>query len=493
MLFNSIPFLFFFVGVFIAYYFIVPDRYRWLLLLLASCYFYMAFIPQYILILFFLITLDFFLAKGIAASSGPHRKTMLTLSILANLGTLFFFKYFNFFNANVAHIAQAIHWNYSPLLLQIALPLGLSFHVFQSLSYVIEVYKGRQEPERHYGIYALYVMFFPQLVAGPIERPQQLLWQFHDSHPFSSPKVREGLELMLWGFFKKLVIADWIGQSVDHIYANAGASDGLTLLIAGIFFTYQIYCDFSGYSDIAVGSSLVFGYDLMQNFNRPFAARSIPEYWRRWHISLSSWLKDYLYYPLAFSGKRITKLRLYVSLVVTFVLIGLWHGANWTYVAFGLLHGIYMVGSQFTEKWRAAAARLTGLARLPRLHQAWQTVITFLMVTAALIFFRAPSLRLALMIFDKIGNGFAHLGKELGMLDHIVSASNLGLPLPRIALTLAFIVVLEILQYVRARRDVRSLFTGLPKWQRWAGYYALGFTILFLGYLHSQTFIYFQF
>ncbi|MDE1946239.1 MAG: MBOAT family protein, partial [Patescibacteria group bacterium] len=320
MLFNSLSFLIFFAAVFLLYFAVIPDRFRWLFLLVASCIFYMAYIPQFILILFFLIAVDYFMGIEIAKAEGSARKKFLIVSIIANLGTLFFFKYFNFFNENAAAIAKLIHWNYSPLLLQIALPLGLSFHVFQSLSYVIEVYKGRQQAERHFGIYALYVMFFPQLVAGPIERPQHMLHQFHEQHDFSAVRVRRGLEIMLWGFFKKLVIADWGGQIVDHVFSNIPGTNSWTVVIAVFLFTYQLYCDFSGYSDIAVGLALVFGYHLTWNFNRPFASRSIAELWRRWHISLSSWLRDYLYTPLAFAWRKAGTWGIYASLLVTFAL-----------------------------------------------------------------------------------------------------------------------------------------------------------------------------
>jgi len=255
MLFNSTQFLIFFATLFIVYYSITPDRHRPKLLLLASCYFYMAYIPKFILILFFIIVADFFLAQWIAKSAGRKRKLFLLASIAVNIGTLFFFKYFNFFSENAAALAELLHWNYSVTLVQAALPLGLSFHVFQSLSYVIEVYRGKQEPEHNIGIYALYVMFFSQLVAGPIERPGHMLPQFHKSHPFDPLKVRHGFELMVWGFFKKLVIADKIALLVDYAHANVKRTSGTTLIVTAILFSYQLYADFSGYSDIALGSA----------------------------------------------------------------------------------------------------------------------------------------------------------------------------------------------------------------------------------------------
>ncbi len=270
MLFNSISFLIFFPIV-VAGYYLLPHRFRTLWLLLASCYFYMAFVPKYILILFFLITIDYFLGIQLEKVANRKRLFFLIISIIANLGTLFIFKYFNFFNVNVAALAQFLHWNYSYSVLQIILPLGLSFHVFQSLSYVIEVYRKKFTAERNYLTYALYVMFFPQLVAGPIERPQHLLPQFKLEHNFDAHKARLGLERMLWGFFKKLVIADQIGLIVNFMFLHLPV-DGPSLIVLAILFTYQIYCDFSGYCDIAIGAALVLGFDLTENFNRPFSS-----------------------------------------------------------------------------------------------------------------------------------------------------------------------------------------------------------------------------
>src|SRR3989344_5806682 len=341
MLFNSLSFAFFFPVAVVLYY-LIPGKFRTHVLLLASCVFYMAFVPKYIFILFFLITLDFFLAQLIEKYEGKWRTFFLWASIAANIGMLFFFKYFDFFNVNVAALANVLHWNYTPSLLSVALPLGLSFHVFQSLSYVIEVYRRRYTPERNYFTYALYVMFFPQLVAGPIERPGHLLPQFKAPHHFDRVNVVRGLERMGLGFFKKLVIANNIAPMVTHLYAQPSLEGPQVLLLAALF-AYQLYADFSGYSDIAIGAARTLGYDLTENFNRPFASRSITEFWRRWHISLSNWIRDYLYYPLVLGGTPHSALRLYASLFFTFVAIGLWHGAAWTYVLFGVLHGTYLV------------------------------------------------------------------------------------------------------------------------------------------------------
>lgn len=491
MLFNSLQFLIFFALIFLAYYCVVPDRYRWILLLAGSCYFYTAFVPAFIVVLFFLITVDYFLGLHIARADGTQRKMFLVGSIVANLGTLFFFKYFNFFNENIVLLGRAIHWNYSPALLHILLPLGLSFHVFQSLSYVIEVYRGKQKPERDYGIYALYIMFFPQLVAGPIERPQHMLHQFHEPHLFDVVRVRQGLELMLWGFFKKLVIADRIALLVNHVYGNLGTSSDLAIFLAVLLFSYQIYCDFSGYSDIAVGSALVFGYDLTNNFNRPYAARSIAEFWRRWHISLSSWLRDYLYYPLVFAGKKVSKTRLYAGLFITFMLIGLWHGANWTYVIFGSLHGGYLVFALWTSGARKRMAALMGFSTHPVLLKTWQTIAVFALVAASFVFFRAASISQALYILVKAKSALLHLPAAFKDWQSVFASGGLGFK--SAGVILIGICFLECVQYAQAKQNMLFVFEGKSRRIRWSWYYALVLGTLFFGYFGAQPFIYFKF
>ncbi len=490
MLFNSFSFLVFF-PITVGIYYVLPDRYRPQWLLVASCYFYASFVPAYLLILFALIGIDYLVGLALGSTRDKKQRLfLLVVSICANLGMLFFFKYFNFFNENIMQLAQLIHWNYAPILLQIALPLGLSFHIFQSLSYVIEVYKGKQEPERNLGIYALYVMFFPQLVAGPIERPQHMLPQFHQPHAFDALKVRHGLELMLMGFFKKIVIADQLAPFVNHLFAPGATDNGAALLFAAVAFTYQLYCDFSGYSDIAVGIALVLGYDLTQNFHRPFAARSVAEFWRRWHISLSTWLRDYLYYPLTFAGKRITKGRLYSSLFITFVLIGLWHGANWTFAAMGGLFGLFLVLSSLTEKSRETMHSYLGLARVTALHHAWQVLYTFALVVAAFVFFRAESVGQAIHILWRI----LHAPFDASYLAHhwvqIVQVAGIGIGLKGVVLAL---VVLEIVQYFQEKLGRPFILDGASRLVRWAWYYLLLFSVLFFGYFGGATFIYFKF
>ncbi len=492
MLFNSLQFLVFFTIVFIAYY-SIPDRYRLALLFLASCYFYMAFVPIFILILFSLIVVDFYLGLHISRATDWKRKMFLVGSLIANVGTLFFFKYFNFFNENISMLAHAIHWNYPLIVLQVVLPLGLSFHVFQSLSYVIEVYRGKQEPEHTLGIYALYVMFFPQLVAGPIERPQHMLPQFRALHPFDRMQVRRGFELMAWGFFKKLVIADKIAPLVNTVYANLDGTNGFGVFLAMIAFSYQLYCDFSGYSDIAVGAALVFGYDLTNNFNRPFSARSIGDFWRRWHISLSSWLRDYLYYPLAFTGKNVTRARITMSLFITFVLIGLWHGANWTYVIFGTIHGIYTIFALGTAPARKRISKLIGMVQHQSLERAWQTLVTFILVTISFVFFRAANVGQALHVFRRVGHAFSDAPGFFANWRLMFTPEVLGIRLQSAIVILFAILLLEYVQYLKTRRHTQFIFENTNRFFRWCWQYFIILSILGFGYLGAQTFIYFQF
>lgn len=487
MLFNSFSFLIFFPIVVFLYY-LIPNRFRPILLLAASCYFYMVFLPKYILVLLFLITADYFLGKKIEKINGRNKKLLLIISILTNIGTLFFFKYFNFANENISALAGFLHWNYSATLIKIILPLGLSFHVFQSLSYVIEVYRGKYKSENNFLTYALYVMFFPQLVAGPIERPQHLLPQFKLEHNFNSINVRRGLERMLWGFFKKLVIADQIGVIVSRLYYNL-PSDSYSLILIIILFSYQLYCDFSGYSDIAIGSALILGYDLSENFDRPYSARSISDFWKRWHISLSSWLRDYLYIPLG--GNRVSVSRWYFNIFITFLLIGLWHGANWTFVFFGATHGIYMIIGSATKKARQKFAELTGLQKIPGIRHFIQVLIVFSLVSFGWIFFRAESIGQAFYIISHLGSSLGNIFSLEYILHGLFRGLHLGKTAPMIILF--GIIFMEIVQYLQTKKNTFYIFDSKPKIARFAWYYMLIFSILFFGYFGAQPFIYFQF
>jgi alginate O-acetyltransferase complex protein AlgI len=479
MLFNSIQFAIFFPLVTLLY-FLMPQRARWGLLLAASCVFYMAFIPAYLLILAVLIVIDYCAGIFIEKSTGAARKRWLILSIVSTCLALFTFKYFNFFSHNLDALAHFIGWNYSIGTLGLLLPIGLSFHTFQSLSYVIEVYRGNQKAEHHFGIYSLYVMFYPQLVAGPIERPQHMLHQFREAHRFDYDQFTSGLRLMAWGFFKKTVIADRLAIYVNGIYGHPNEFSGLPLILATVAFAYQIYCDFSGYTDIAIGAARVMGFKLMTNFERPYFSASVAEFWKRWHISLSTWFRDYVYIPLG--GNRVPRWRLYVNLMITFIISGLWHGANWTFVFWGALNGIYLVLGSMTEPLRNAAYRLTGLSPEGGVTRFFQIACTFALTCFAWIFFRANSLPDAWHIITHAwqpSSGTRLLVGNFSVFDAWV--------------VIIAILVLEAVQLVQEYGPFQPRLRRLPVLVRWPVYYALLFFILMFGVFQHTQFIYFQF
>jgi alginate O-acetyltransferase complex protein AlgI len=499
MLFDSIQFYFFFPIVTVGY-FLMPHRYRWALLLAASCYFYMAFIPKYILILCFTIVIDYFSGILIERAEGKRRRSLLLASLFANVGVLVFFKYTNFLSANLAALAACLHWNYSIKALHILLPIGLSFHTFQSMAYTIEVYRGNQKAERHFGILALYVLFYPQLVAGPIERPQHMLHQFYEEHTFDYDRVTSGLRLMLWGFFKKMVIADRLAHLANPVFNHPTDYPGPMLLLATIAFGYQIYCDFSGYTDIAIGAARVMGFELMKNFDHPYCARSVSEFWRRWHISLSTWFRDYLYIPLG--GNRVPKWRWYFNLFITFLISGLWHGANWTYVIWGGLHGMYLITSIWTQNVRNRFVRWIGLDRVPRLHAGLQVLTVFTLTCFAWIFFRANTLGDAAYIVSHLFSGFS--ATSLAMISEQLYATlganlQLKIALPHLtgfeilAIAAAEVVILELVQVMERRRTLDQWLALQPAWLRWGIYYAMALNVLLLGVFEQSAFIYFQF
>ncbi|MFO1206869.1 MAG: MBOAT family O-acyltransferase [Burkholderiales bacterium] len=488
MLFNSLQFLIFFPIVTIGY-FCLPQHWRWLWLLMASCVFYMAFVPIYILILVVTIVVDYLAGLLIERTRGRERRRYLVTSIIVTCAVLFVFKYYNFFGTNVNWIADEFNLNFAVDPLALILPIGLSFHTFQSLSYVIEVYRGNQKAERHFGIYSLYVMFYPQLVAGPIERPQNLLHQLRERHPFEYQRVADGLKLMAWGLFKKVVIADRLAVVVNTVYADPTGHAGAALLLAAVFFAVQIYCDFSGYSDMAIGSAQVMGIRLMENFRRPFGSRTTATFWTRWHISLSTWFRDYVYVPLG--GNRVGRGRIAGNIMVTFLLSGLWHGANWTFVTWGALNGLFIVVGNATKRARSAMVRASGLARLPGVHRAVQVAITFSLFVLAMIVFRAASMGDAWYILTHL---FHDLG-EWGDLDYwrvTLAYESIGLDDNELRLAFFAIVVLEAVQAVQSRG--RSRLTQRHWALRWTLYLLLLWAILAYGmYTQVHPFIYFQF
>lgn len=489
MLFNSLAFGVFFLVVTVVY-FLLPHRFRWMHLLAASCFFYMFFKPEYILILGFTIIIDYYAGILLEQTEDKRRKKWyLIMSIIANVGVLALFKYYNFFNYNLSALANHFGFTNHLPVLRILLPLGLSFHTFQAMSYTIEVYRGNQKAERHFGIYSLYVMFYPQLVAGPIERPQNMLHQFYARHSFNYRNIVTGLRLILWGIFKKVVVADSLAHYVDPVFDHPSRHTSIETWIAVIFFSYQLYCDFSAYSDIAVGSARVMGFKLMRNFDRPYSARSILEFWRRWHMSFSSWVRDYLYIPLG--GNRVSRPRFYLNMFIVFLIVGLWHGASWTFIIYGLVNGFYVVFGSLTASLRNKLMHLSGISRVHWLDTAIRVITTFLLVAVARVLFRSEVLIQARMLYRHLWNFGAdarHIlaGKPLG--PYITEFTG-----PEIIGCMLLIVFIELVQAVYSFTSLDKLLYSMPRALRWGIYVLLIMAILVFRYSDSKQFIYFQF
>lgn len=382
-------------------YFAFPKKFRWLFLLGSSYFFYMCWRWEYIFLILGSTITDYLVAQAIYQSTDQRkRKLLLYFSLTLNLGLLFAFKYFDFFADSANVLLEMANMQYMIPMLAVVLPVGISFYTFQTLSYTIDVYKGDTKPETHFGIFALFVSFWPQLVAGPIERSNRLLPQFHREHSFSYQRTVWALNRIAYGFFKKVVVADRLAIYVNEVYGDLDQYPTLPILLASFFFAFQIYCDFSGYTDIAIGCAAIMGFQLMDNFDRPYLSRSISEFWRRWHISLSSWFKDYVYIPLG--GNRVVKWRWYYNLFLTFLVSGLWHGAAWTFVVWGALHGFYLIMGVALRPLRTQVNQALGLARFPRIVGLYQTLLTFTLVVIGWIFFRAGSMHDAGVVFSKL-------------------------------------------------------------------------------------------
>ena len=449
----------------------------------------MTFVPVYILILGFTIVIDYFAGIWIENATGHKRKLFLICSLVANIGILAVFKYYNFINANISHLFG--HFQHTDPLpyLNILLPIGLSFHTFQAMSYTIEVYRGHQKPERHFGIYALYVMFYPQLVAGPIERPQNLLHQFYEKHHIDYRRITDGLKLMAWGLFKKVIIADRLSIMVDNVYDKPYQHHGLGFVIATVCFSFQIFCDFSGYSDMAIGIAKVMGFTLMNNFRRPYHAQSVREFWTRWHISLSTWFKDYLYFPLG--GNRVTVPRWYFNLFIVFLVSGLWHGANWTFIIWGALHGFFIITAQILKPLKNWFSNTFRLDKYSAFTQAINIFTTFLLVSFAWIFFRARSIGVAFHVIKSI---FTETGADIyNILHHQQSHINLGLEGNDLKIAVLTIVLLEVVHLVQRKYSITQIISARPVYVRWSIYYLFLILLISLNIAGGKQFIYFQF
>jgi alginate O-acetyltransferase complex protein AlgI len=477
MLFNSLEYFFFLPAV-VVLYFLVPFKFRWAILLLASYIFYGYWKVEYLSLILFSTVVDYYAGYKLG-SSKVKRKRYLYLSVFVNLGLLFFFKYFHFFSAELAKITNAESYS-ANLVHQLLLPVGISFYTFQTMSYTIDVYNGKQRFEKHPGIFALYVSFFPQLVAGPIERAGHLLNQFKLKSNITYSNFQFGFLRILWGLFKKVVIADRLAFMVNEVYNNVDEYSGIQYIIATFLFAFQIYCDFSGYSDIAIGSARILGIRLMENFKRPYLATTIGDFWRRWHISLSTWFRDYLYIPLG--GNRVVKWRWYYNLFITFLISGLWHGANWTFLAWGALHGIFMiVENMFTDSAR--------LRFWEKVNWRIKASFIFVLVLVSWVFFRANDISEAIYILENSLSGDWSISKNIrGQLLY------LGQPFWRFAGSIALIVILFAIEFLVEKKKISEMkFIRGKIAYRWSVYLALIFSILVFGVFEMNEFIYFQF
>ena len=488
MVFNSVHFIVFFPIV-ACVFFILPHRARWIWLLASSLYFYGVAEPLFLIQILGATVVTYFFAERVElAPDKQKKKSILTVAILALVGNLFIFKYTSFANETLRSLFGLLNLSYPVPALHLALPIGISFYTFQLIGYLVDVYRGAKA-EKHFGLFALYVSFFPKVVSGPIERAKNLLPQLHAEQVFDEHRVASGLKLMAWGAFKKLVVADRIAPFVDHVYGNPHAFDGVATTLATLLFAFQIYCDFSGYTDIAIGAARIMGYKLAINFNRPYLATSIGDFWRRWHISLSNWLTDYVYTPLTRS--RAVRFKWYylmlMSLAVTFLISGIWHGAAWTFVAWGALHASYLITSVLTQQSRSKFVRFIGLNRIPKLHYAVRVAITFGLVCFAYILFKASSLADAVHIITHLHTGWGGVASSV--------AQVLEQRWPEFTLALCGIAVVIGVDVLKSYGDIGEMIAKRPVWLRWGVYYAGTVSIILLGafYDANQKFIYFQF
>ena len=472
MVFNSIEFLIF-LPVVVALFYLLPQRARWLMLLAASCVFYMWFVPKYILILLVTIVIDY--SAGILmeryADQPKKKKAFMVISIVSTLTVLVIFKYLGFITENLDRLCASLGME-THLVTHIILPIGLSFHTFQSMSYVIEVYRGHQKAERHFGYYALYVMFFPQLVTGPIERPGNLLRQLHEKKEFRYENISKGMRLILFGFFVKMVVADHLGEYVDEVYGHLDEYNSWTVLGCMVFYSFQIYCDFFGYSIIALGSAKLMGFDITDNFKTPYLSKSIAEFWHRWHISLSTWFRDYVYIPLG--GSRVKFGRWAFNILAVFVLSGIWHGAAWTFLLWGFAHGLlHIVEKCLRDRFPVKESQSKWLNVI---LDALRVAKTFVLVTLFWVMFRATDFEHLRTIFEAAFTQFGS-GEQMSVK-------------PGMWLYLGLLILFDI---VLRNTRFDAWCDDQPLALRWLVYAVLVFMVIACSSVYNFPFIYFQF
>jgi alginate O-acetyltransferase complex protein AlgI len=476
MLFNSLEFAIFLPIVFFLFWFAAKGRTRLqnLILLVSSCIFYMFLIPEYILVLFLAIIVDYFAGIWIERVSGPRRKLLLWLSVVTTCLILFVFKYYNFFIVNYNNLASLIGWNYSLETLKIVLPIGLSFHTFQSLSYVIDVYRNEQKAEKDFLTYSVYVMFFPQLVAGPIERAASLLPQFHAPKNFNLTMATDGVRQILWGLFTKCVIADSCALYVNAAFQNQNNETMGSLWLSACLFSIQIYGDFAGYSNMALGTAKLFGFKLMKNFDYPLFSRDIAEFWRRWHISLTTWFRDYVYKPLG--GNKGSLAKTLRNTMIVFLISGFWHGANWTYVAWGAIHAVFLMPLLIMKKNRRYFDIVGSDGRIPPLREILGMAFTFIQVAFALIIFRSTDITRA---FSYISGLFSF---SKGVLPQNVDIT-----------VLILVIIFFAIEWFGRKKEHPLDIAELAPVQRRLIYTGVILMLCLFGVYNKSEFIYFQF
>ena len=493
MLFNTLDFLFFFPIVLLVY-FVLPARIRYVWLLVASYYFYMCWNPAYIVLIMLSTVITYVCGRIIGSlRENKLKKLVIAISFVSNLGILIYFKYTGFLINTLNSLLTAIHFQRIPTF-DVLLPVGISFYTFQALGYTVDVYRGEVKAERNLLKYALFVSFFPQLVAGPIERSGNLLNQINEeaNHKlWDYERVTSGFITMLWGFFLKVVIADRAAVLVDTVFSGYEQYGTVALTAGTIAFAVQIYCDFAGYSTIAIGAAKALGFNLMDNFDTPYLARGIVDFWHRWHISLSTWFRDYLYIPLG--GSRCSKVRKYVNIMITFGVSGLWHGAGWNYIVWGLLHGIYQI---IEKELMPLLGRINKRFRTRTNsfgYKFFQAVITFILVDFAWIFFRADSMHQAVHYIQRMFT----CRDWWSLFDQ--SLYTLGLNIEEVHILVfgvALLLLSDILQYTK-RKGIAEFLSGQWIVFRWSVLLVLLFTCIIFGYygpgFDSTQFIYFQF
>ena len=483
MLFNSIGYLFF-LPITVLLYYVLPFRWRWMILLAASYFFYLLWRVEFVLVLITATLVTYFAALKMGQiTHKKQRIKYLVFSLVVNLGMLVFFKYLGFFTEIVNQVAGITGKSYAIPYYSILLPIGISFYTFQTIGYTIDVYRGVIKPEKNIGIYALFVSFFPLILAGPIERGRRLIPQFHIEHSFDPQLFTSGLRLILWGMFKKIVIADRLSIFTQAIFSEPGYFHGVEIGIGIILQMMQVYADFSGYTDIAIGSARLLGIKLSPNFNRPFSAQSIAAFWSRWHISLTSWLRDYVYFslPLKYHGRTVNWL-INLNLLLTFVLVGFWHGPYWNFIIFGFLHGSFIVLANVSKPFMLQVNRISGLSKSPNLLKWLNITVTFLLVCSTGFFFGQHSLHDSFLLIGNLTD-FSHSGTAI--LELLKNNDFI--------LGILLIVIMLWFEYVVALKSFASKFMSKPIAIRYAGYLFMLFFILALGVFSSQKFFYFQF